>query len=106
HPEWEKVRELRKARRLATLVHLMPRIRTAITRHLRAEELSREVALAAVIDLIACTALRPGSDSYALENGTRGAATLLKSNVTIAGATITLRFRGKGGKAVEKQFRS
>src|SRR5690606_121577 len=98
--------ELRKARRLATLVQLMPKIRTAVTRHLGARDLSREVALAAVIDLVGYTALRAGSDSYAIENGTRGAATLLKSNVTIAGDMIALRFRGKGGKDIEKQFRS
>jgi DNA topoisomerase I len=29
---------------------------------------------------------------------------LLKSNITVDGATVTLKFRAKGGKAVEKEF--
>jgi DNA topoisomerase-1 len=106
HPEWDKVREMRKARRLARLVHLLPKIRAALSRHLRGREPMREFALAAVIELIACTAMRAGSESYAQESGTRGAATLLKSNVHIAGDKVALRFRGKGGKAVEKAVRS
>jgi DNA topoisomerase-1 len=106
HPEWDKVREIRKARRLARLVHLLPKIRAALSRHLHGREPTREFALSAVIELIACTAMRAGSESYAQDNGTRGAATLLKSNIHIAGDKIALRFRGKGGKAVEKEVRS
>jgi DNA topoisomerase-1 len=37
-------------------------------------------------------------------SGTRGAATLLKSNVVVSGDTITLSFRAKGGKKVLKEF--
>src|SRR5262249_2377495 len=51
-----------------------------------------------------CSAIRPGSETYAKQNGTRGAATLLKSNVAVNGTSITLKFRAKGGKAVEKKF--
>jgi DNA topoisomerase-1 len=104
HPEWEKVREARKAHRLAQLVEALPRIRRSVAQHLAGEEPSRELALAAVIELVARSAIRPGSESYARMNGTRGAATLLKSNVTISGDTIALAFRGKGGKDVEKEF--
>ena len=35
--------------------------------------------------------------------GTRGAATLLKSNVSSDGETVRLRFRAKGGKLIEKE---
>jgi len=106
HPDWEKVRETRKARRLTKLVHCLPNIRRSLTTHLNSAEPTREAALAAVVDLIACTALRPGSESYAREHGTRGAATLLKSNVTLKGDKIRLRFRGKGGHQIEKELRS
>jgi DNA topoisomerase-1 len=37
-------------------------------------------------------------------HGTRGAATLLKSNVSIYGQAINLKFRSKGGKIVTKEF--
>src|SRR5947208_3644459 len=86
HPDWEKVRERRKAKRLQRLVEAMPRIRRAVNKHLGSAEPTREFALSAVIELIACSAIRPGSESYAKEHGTRGAATLLKSNVAMKGS--------------------
>jgi len=104
HPDWEKVRERRKARRLQRLVEALPRIRRAVNKHLAAAEPTREFALSAVIELVACSAIRPGSESYAKANGTRGAATLHKSNVAVSGATVALKFRAKGGKAIDKEF--
>jgi DNA topoisomerase I len=104
HPAWEKVREQRKARRLMRLVEVLPRIRRCVTQHLSTASLTRECVLAAVIELVARSAIRPGSEDYARLHGTRGAATLLKSNVTTDGETVVLSFRGKGGKAVRKEF--
>src|SRR3569623_3730964 len=65
HPDWEKVRELRKARRLARLAGALPKIRSWVSRHIGDRTPSRERASAAVIELVALTALRPGSESYA-----------------------------------------
>jgi DNA topoisomerase I len=104
HPEWEKVREMRKAQRLARLADVLPRIRRSVGQHLAGSEPTREFALAAVIELVARSAIRPGSESHARLRGTRGAATLLKSNVTVYGESITLSFRSKGGKTVVKEF--
>src|SRR6185312_12701219 len=106
HPDWEKVRELRKARRLARLAEALPKIRTWVSRHIGAREPSRERAIAALIELVALTALRPGSESYAKQHGTRGAATLLKSDLRIVGDRVSLRFIGKGSKPVEKDLKS
>ena len=66
-------------------------------------EPTRAFTLAAVIDLVARSAIRPGSEQYARLRGTRGAATLLKSNVSVYGETVRLCFRAKGGKRVEKE---
>ena len=104
HPDWEKVREIRKARRLARLADALPRIHRSLGRHLASMEPNRQFTFAAVIELVARSAIRPGSESYARLRGTRGAATLLKSNVTIYGETITLAFRGKGGKKICKEL--
>jgi DNA topoisomerase-1 len=104
HPEWDMLRERRKARHLAELLRFLPTIRTAISRNLRAKDVTREFTLAAMIDLIALTALRPGSEVYAREHGTRGAATLLKSDVIVRGNLIALRFRGKGGKLIAREI--
>ncbi|CAL74300.1 conserved hypothetical protein; putative eukaryotic-like DNA topoisomerase I [Bradyrhizobium sp. ORS 278] len=103
HADWEKVREHRKAHRLAKLVGALPRIRRAVSKHLAGDAPTREFALAAVIELIARTAIRPGSESYARLNGTRGAATLLKSNVLLEDDCLVLTFKAKGGKAVRKE---
>jgi DNA topoisomerase-1 len=103
HADWEKVREHRKAHRLAKLVAALPKIRRNVSMHLSGEEPTREFALSAVIELIARTAIRPGNESYARLNGTRGATTLLKSNVTLEDDSIVLTFKAKGGKAVKKE---
>lgn len=103
HVDWEKVREQRKAHRLAKLVGALPKIRRNVSAHLAGDEPTREFALSAVIELIARTAIRPGNESYAKLNGTRGATTLLKSNVTIEDDSVVLTFKAKGGKAVRKE---
>lgn len=103
HVDWEKVREQRKAHRLAKLVGALPKIRRTVSMHLAGDEPTREFALSAVIELIARTAIRPGSESYAKLNGTRGATTLLKSNVTLEDDSLVLTFKAKGGKAVRKE---
>jgi DNA topoisomerase I len=104
HPQWDQVREMRKARRLARLADALPQVRRSVGQYLSADRQTREFACAAVIELVARSAIRAGSEGYARLNGTRGAVTLLKSNVTTYGESITLRFRSKGGKIVTKEF--
>ena len=53
HADWEKVREHRKAHRLARLVAALPKIRRHVSMHLSSDEPTREFALSAVIELIA-----------------------------------------------------
>ena len=103
HADWEKVREQRKAHRLARLVAALPKIRRNVSAYLSGDEPTREFALSAVIELIARTAIRPGNESYARLNGTRGATTMLKSNVTLEDDSFVLTFKAKGGKAVRKE---
>src|ERR1700681_1282848 len=62
HPDWEKVREIRKARRLARLVDVLPRIRRSVAQHLAGDAPTREFASAAVIELVARSAIRPGTE--------------------------------------------
>ena len=81
----------------------LPKIRRNVSMHLSGDEPTREFALSAVIELIARTAIRPGNESYARLNGTRGATTLLKSNVTLEDDSVVLTFKAKGGKAVRKE---
>ena len=106
HPDWQRVRETRKARRLARLAEALPQIRRSIGQHLSGAAPTRAYTLAAIIELVARTAIRPGTEQYAKLRGTRGAATLLKSNVSIYGETVKLRFKAKGGKLIEKEVRA
>jgi len=103
HAAWENVREARKARRLGRLVDALPTIRRSIAQHLTGETPDRSFALAAVIGLVLRSAIRAGSENHARLRGTRGAATLLKSNVSVEGGTIVLTFRAKGAKKVRKE---
>ncbi|MBL6617619.1 MAG: DNA topoisomerase IB [Reyranella sp.] len=107
HPRWAEVREALKARRLAELAKALPSIRRAIARSLAADVIDRRFVAACVIELVSLTAIRAGSEEYAREHGTRGATTLLKSNVRLAGDKIVaLSFKAKGGKLVTKDVRS
>lgn len=106
HAEWEKVRDDRKLRRLSRLAQALPRIRRAVRRRLAEREPSREFAFAAVIELVAASGIRAGREDYARNNGTRGAATLLKSDVAVRGNQVLLCFRAKGGKTIEKELKA
>lgn len=105
HADWTQVREALKARRLARLARSLPTIKRAVGRALAGETEDAALAIAAVVHLVSLTAIRAGHETYAREHGTRGATTLLKSNVKIDGRTVTLSFKAKGGKAVSKEVR-
>ena len=98
------MRETRKAQRLAQFVGALPRIRRKVGHVLLQEDLTKNFALAAVIELVAHSSIRAGSEAYAKDHGTRGAATLLKSNVRLADGKVALHFRAKGGKDFERHI--
>ena len=102
HADWVKVRETRKAQRLAQFVSALPRIRRKVGQILAQEDLSKEFALAGVIELVANSSIRAGGEEYAKERGTRGATTLLKSNVRLSDGKVALKFRAKGGKDFDR----
>jgi DNA topoisomerase-1 len=106
HPDWVRVRETIKAEHLVKLTTSLPRIRRRLGRHLAGDEPTREFALAAVIELVGCSAIRAGGEAYARARGTRGAATLRKSHVRVEGDVITLTFPAKSNKTVTRQVRS
>lgn len=105
HPRWTEVREALKARRLAGIAKSLPDIQRAVSRALHADEVNSTFVLAAVVHLVSLTAIRAGNEAYAREHGTRGATTLLKSNVKIGDGVVMLQFKAKGGKAVSKEVR-
>lgn len=100
HPEWEKVRERRKLKRLGRLIEALPRLRARIAADIKTRALCREKALACAAAIIDRCHLRVGNESYARANGSHGTSTLLKRHVTLSGTRVALHFRGKGGKEI------
>ncbi|GLK82722.1 DNA topoisomerase IB [Ancylobacter defluvii] len=106
HPDWTLIRERLKALRLSSLAQALPAVLRSVRQELRRPGCDRRFAFAAVVQLVALTSIRAGSDEYAEEHGTRGATTLLKSHVRIDGEEVTIAFTGKGGKDIRKQVRN
>lgn len=107
HPKWAEVREALKAQQLAHLARALPAVRRAIGRSLASDEIDRRFVAAAVVELVRLSAIRAGGEEYARERGTRGATTLLKSNVKLAdNGVVTLCFKAKGGKIITKEVKS
>ena len=100
HPEWEKVRERRKLKRLGRLIAALPKLRARIAADMRLRTLSHEKALACAAAVIDRCHLRVGNESYAKNNGSHGTSTLLKRHATLTGTRVGLHFRGKGGKEI------
>jgi DNA topoisomerase I len=105
HALWTEVREALKAQRLAGLAKSLPAIRRAIGRGLASENTDHQFAVAAMVELVRLTSIRAGGESYAHEHSTRGASTLLKSNIEIADGCVKLKFKAKGGMPVLKEVR-
>ena len=63
HPDWQRVRETRKARRLAQLAEALPRIRRSIAQHLAGGEPTRAFTLSAIIELVARTPFVPAPNN-------------------------------------------
>ncbi|MBP0581243.1 DNA topoisomerase IB [Labrys sp. LIt4] len=103
HSEWERRRENRKVLNMMKLVRTLPRIRAAIRRDLASPKLDRNKAIACAVALIDSTHIRVGGAAYARDNGSHGAATLLKRHVTITASRVELNFRGKGGKPIRRR---
>lgn len=100
HPDWEKVRERRKLKRLARLIEALPSLRARIAADLADRTLSRRKALACAAAVIDRCHIRVGNEVYARTNGSHGASTLLKRHVGVTGRRVTLAFPGKGGKEI------
>jgi DNA topoisomerase-1 len=104
HPDWTDVREALKARRLAHLIEALPTIRRTVATHLDGEPGTRDFACAAAIRLVERSAIRAGNTTYEQTSGSRGAATLCKTNVKVSRGEIRLAFTAKGGKKVARSI--
>jgi DNA topoisomerase-1 len=101
HERWREVRDENKFGRLAAFAKALPNIRRRVARDLKLPGLPREKVLAAIVRLLNRTFIRIGNDEYARDNKSFGLTTMRNRHVTVRGAKLRFRFRGKSGRQHE-----
>ncbi|WP_077003296.1 DNA topoisomerase IB [Variovorax sp. KK3] len=101
HAEWRLMKDETKFERLELFGRALPKIRARVVRDLQAgsKETSphRTTVLATLVRLLDITFLRVGNEEYATSNRSYGLTTLRNRHVSVRGASLELRFRGKSG---------
>lgn len=97
HPHWRVMRDEVKYHRMIRFAQVLPQIRDNVERDLRMPSLSKQKVLATVVYLLQATLIRVGNDEYARHNRSFGITTLCNRHVSVRGADIQFRFRGKSG---------
>ena len=97
NPEFRTRQEAEKFDGTAAFGKLLPKVRKRVAKDLASSKLSRERAIASVVRLLDLGAIRVGNASYAKENKSFGATTLLMRHAKLSGASLRLRFKAKSG---------
>jgi DNA topoisomerase-1 len=97
HALWQAVRGANKYEQLPAFGSALPRIRRRVERDLKTAGLTQEKVVAVVVRLLETTLIRIGTPAYARANGSYGLTTLRRRHITLAGARIRFRFKGKSG---------
>jgi DNA topoisomerase I len=101
HERWRELRDENKFSRLADFGRALPEIRRRVARDMRLPGLPREKVLATVVRLLERTFIRIGNEEYARENKSFGLTTMKNRHVTVKGARLRFRFRGKSRRQHE-----
>jgi len=101
HDRWRELRDENKFGRLAAFAKALPNIRRRVAQDMRLPGLPRRKVLATVVRLLERTFIRIGNEEYARENKSFGLTTMQDRHVTVKGAQLRFRFRGKSGRAHE-----
>jgi DNA topoisomerase I len=105
HNRWREMRDENKFGRLADFAKALPQIRKRVDHDIKLPGLPREKVLATVVRLLEHTFIRVGNDEYARENKSFGLTTIKNRHVTLKGAHLRFRFRGKSGRQHEVDVR-
>jgi DNA topoisomerase I len=105
HERWREVRDENKFARLADFAKALPQIRKRVQHDIKLPGLPREKVLATVVRLLERTFIRIGNDEYARQNKSFGLTTIKDRHVTVRGAHLRFRFRGKSGRQHEVDMR-
>src|SRR6478736_2115548 len=98
HERWREVRDENKFGRLGQFAKALPKIRRRVAQDLKLPGLPRQKVLATIVRLLEQTFIRVGNEEYARDNKSFGLTTLKNRHVTVKGAKLRFRFRGKSGR--------
>ncbi|MCC0807556.1 DNA topoisomerase IB [Methylobacterium sp. W2] len=98
HPDFRQARDSTKFEHIMAFADALPAIRARVDEDMGRRGLCREKVLATIVHLLEATLIRVGNDDYARTNKSYGLTTLRDPHVTVAGAELTFRFKGKSGK--------
>ncbi|ACL60197.1 DNA topoisomerase IB [Methylobacterium nodulans] len=105
HPQFREVRESTKFAHMMAFAEALPALRATVQEHMSLRGLPREKVLATVVHLLETTLIRVGNDDYARSNRSYGLTTLRDPHVTVEGAALKFRFKGKSGKVWQLSVR-
>jgi DNA topoisomerase-1 len=97
HPRWRQVRDETKYDRMMAFGRALPQIRARVAEDLARPGVSREKVLATVVRLLETTLIRVGNEEYARTNRSYGLTTMQTRHVSVNGAKVEFKFRGKSG---------
>ena len=98
HADFRAARDQTKFAHIMTFADVLPALRARVDADMGKTGLPREKVLATVVHLLETTLIRVGNDDYARTNKSFGLTTLRDRHATIAGKSLTFRFKGKSGK--------
>ncbi|MEM1034995.1 MAG: DNA topoisomerase IB, partial [Myxococcota bacterium] len=99
HPRFITARREAKYRRVAAFGALLPRVRRAVARDLKAPRGEARCALAAIVRLLKSTRARVGHLAYAQAHGSYGLTTLQRRHARLLDdGAVELEFTGKRGQ--------
>jgi DNA topoisomerase-1 len=91
-------REQKKYERLVSFARSLPKLRKEIDRGLALPGLPKDKVMACILRILSTCFMRPGSETYAKENGSFGIATLQNRHVSVHGDVVKFDYVGKSGK--------
>nr|WP_061963164.1 DNA topoisomerase IB [Demequina aurantiaca] len=98
HPAWRVARDREKHQRVLETAHALPAAREAVGHDLTLADMSRRHVLAVAFRLLDIGLFRVGGETYALDNGSYGLATLRRDHVTVGAKGIEFDYVAKSGK--------
>lgn len=101
HDRWRELRDENKFGRLVDFAKALPNIRRRVAEDINLPGLPRRKVLATIVRLLERTCMRIGNEQYARENKSFGLTTIKDRHVTVKGAQLRFRFRGKSGRQHE-----